>query len=174
MRATSASLCALAMWLSAVAWTVASTGGQGREVPPKADNRQVTLASEDGRTILRVDEREGDGVAWWPDLVMADGTIEVDIRGKDVMQRSFVGVAFHGLDEKTYDAIYFRPFNFRAADPARRAHAVQYSLRIRFTPGTSSATNSQVSSSTRCGPCPIPRSGFMRASWWRPQTCVCT
>ncbi len=126
MRATSASLCALAMWLSAVAWTVASTGGQGREVPPKADNRQVTLASEDGRTILRVDEREGDGVAWWPDLVMADGTIEVDIRGKDVMQRSFVGVAFHGLDEKTYDAIYFRPFNFRAADPARRAHAVQY------------------------------------------------
>ena len=25
-----------------------------------------------------------------------------------------------------YDAIYFRPFNFRAEDPVRRSHAVQY------------------------------------------------
>jgi hypothetical protein len=86
----------------------------------------VTPASEGGRKLLRLDEREGDGVAWWPDLVMADGTIEVQIRGKDVLQRSFVGVAFHGVDEKTYDAVYFRPFNFRAVDPARRARAVQY------------------------------------------------
>jgi hypothetical protein len=26
----------------------------------------------------------------------------------------------------TYDCIYFRPFNFRAADPMSRSHAVQY------------------------------------------------
>ena len=26
----------------------------------------------------------------------------------------------------TYDAIYFRPFNFRTSDPARRLRAVQY------------------------------------------------
>jgi hypothetical protein len=26
-------------------------------------------------------------------------------------------VAFHGVDATTYDSIYFRPFNFRAADP---------------------------------------------------------
>jgi hypothetical protein len=37
-----------------------------------------------------------------------------------------VGVAFHGLDDTTYDAVYFRPFNFRTADSARHAHAVQY------------------------------------------------
>jgi hypothetical protein len=64
---------------------------------------------------------------------MADGTIELMIRGKDVMQRSFVGVAFHGLDEKTYDAVYFRPFNFRVDDPARRSRAVQYIAHPAYT-----------------------------------------
>jgi hypothetical protein len=30
------------------------------------------------------------------------------------------------VDLQTHDAVYFRPFNFRAADPARHSHAVQY------------------------------------------------
>jgi hypothetical protein len=54
------------------------------------------------------------------------GTIELDIRGKDVQGQSFVGVAFAGADGTTYEAIYFRPFNFRVADSTRHAHAVQY------------------------------------------------
>ena len=48
------------------------------------------------------------------------------MRGRDVQQRSFVGVAFHRKDDNTYEAVYLRPFNFRAADPARRQNAVQY------------------------------------------------
>jgi hypothetical protein len=40
--------------------------------------------------------------------------------------RSCVGVAFHRQDDNTYEAVYLRPFNFRAQDPARRQHAVQY------------------------------------------------
>src|SRR5437868_6804168 len=36
------------------------------------------------------------------------------------------GVAFHGVDGMTYDAIYFRPFNFKTDDPVRHIHAVQY------------------------------------------------
>jgi hypothetical protein len=95
-------------------------------IPPKVSNREVATATDGSRTVLRLDERQGDGVAWWPDLVLGDGTIEVDIRGKDVMQRSFVGVAFHGVDEQTYDAVYFRPFNFRSTDPTRLSHGVQY------------------------------------------------
>jgi hypothetical protein len=47
-------------------------------------------------------------------------------RAKTFSTRSFVGIAFHGVDETTFDAIYFRPFNFRSEDPTRRAHAVQY------------------------------------------------
>jgi hypothetical protein len=131
MRSTTASLCVLAVWASALGWDGAASGWLHQTespsaAPPKVHNREVTLASEGPRKLLRLDERQGDGVAWWPELMMADGTIEVDIRGKDVMQRSFVGVAFHGVDETTYDAVYFRPFNFKAADPARRVRAVQY------------------------------------------------
>ena len=43
------------------------------------------------------------------------------LRGKNA-DMSFVGVAFHGADENAYEVVYFRPFNFRSEDPARRAH----------------------------------------------------
>ena len=39
---------------------------------------------------------------------------------------NFVGFAFRVVDKQTYDAVYFRPFNFRAEDAEQRAHAVQY------------------------------------------------
>ena len=95
----------------------------GRE--GKVVNRAVTLDDKDGRPALRFDERGGDGLAQWPNVEFNDGTIEFDVRGKDVLQRSFVGIAFHGTSE-AYEAVYFRPFNFRADDPVRRSHAVQY------------------------------------------------
>ena len=96
------------------------------ELPPKMHNRQLTSFAEGDRKALRFDERPGDGVAWWPDKEFADGTIEFEVRGKDMFQKSFVGVAFHGVDETTYDVVYFRPFNFQASELARRNHAVQY------------------------------------------------
>ncbi len=67
-----------------------------------------------------------DGIAWIKDLTFSNGTIEIDLRGKDVPQQSFLGIAFHGVDTLTYDAIYFRPFNFQSTDPIRKIHAVQY------------------------------------------------
>jgi hypothetical protein len=94
--------------------------------PPKVYNRQISSFTENQRTGLHLDERGGDGLGWWPEIQFTNGTIEFDVRGKDVFQKSFVGVAFHGLDENTYDAVYFRPFNFKADDPARRSHCVQY------------------------------------------------
>jgi hypothetical protein len=66
------------------------------------------------------------GVVWVKDASFSTGTIEVDLRGKDVMQQSFLGIAFHGVDTTTMDIVYFRPFNFRSADPVRKIHAVQY------------------------------------------------
>jgi hypothetical protein len=66
------------------------------------------------------------GIIWLKDVDFSEGTIEVDLRGKDLFQKSFLGIAFHGIDTTTYDAIYFRPFNFRAKDSIRRIHAVQY------------------------------------------------
>ncbi len=49
------------------------------------------------------------GVVWIEGSDFAQGTIEVDVRGRDVPGRSFVGVAFHRQDDNTYDAVYLRP-----------------------------------------------------------------
>jgi len=83
------------------------------------------------KTLTPVDDNDKHGVsctglAWLNDVHFSKGTIEVDLRGKDVVQQSFLGIAFHGVDTTTYDIIYFRPFNFRSSDPVRRIHAVQY------------------------------------------------
>jgi hypothetical protein len=75
---------------------------------------------------LHLDEAEGPGIAWINGQEFNYGRIEFDIKGKDVLQQSFVGIAFHGLNDTTYEAVYFRPFNFRSPDSVRRSHAVQY------------------------------------------------
>jgi hypothetical protein len=112
--------------IGAFALLPAAAGAQPLSTPPPhVHNRTLSTLTEDGRQIFRLDEKAGDGVAWWPEA-FTTGTIELDIRGRDVAQASFVGVAFHGVDEKTYEAIYFRPFNFRTPDAARRLRAVQY------------------------------------------------
>jgi len=102
-------------------------------MPAKVANRGMQPLQEGARRGVRLDAREGDGIAWWPDAIVGDATIELDMRGEDAAQQSFVGVAFHGVDEKTFDAVYFRPFNFKADDPARRSHAVQYVSHPTFT-----------------------------------------
>ena len=91
----------------------------------KAVNREATKAqgSPDG---VHLSEKEAVGLAWIDGSDFAQGTIELDVRGRDVLQQSFLGIAFHGKDDKTYEAVFLRPFNFRAADPARHQHAVQY------------------------------------------------
>jgi len=103
--------------------------GQQQAIEPeglKVFNRSVSSLSDGARQGVRLSEHAGDGVAYLQGVEFTNGTIELDVRGKDVPQQSFVGVAFHGVDGTTYDAIYFRPFNFRAEDPDRRGHAVQY------------------------------------------------
>jgi hypothetical protein len=91
----------------------------------KAVNRTVTKLQ--GRPdAVHVSEKADVGLVWIAGTDFTEGTIEVDVRGRDVLQQSFVGIAFHGTDDKTYESVYVRPFNFRAQDPARHQHAVQY------------------------------------------------
>jgi hypothetical protein len=87
-------------------------------------NRLLTPGADPGS--IHLNEVDGVGIAWLRGKEFTTGSIEFDIKGKDVLQHSFVGVAFHGVDDTTYEAVYFRPFNFRATDPVRKAHAVQY------------------------------------------------
>lgn len=91
----------------------------------RAVNRSVTKL-EGSSGGIHVSQAPGNGVVWVEGSDFATGTIEVDVRGRDVLQQSFVGIAFHRTDDNTYEAVYLRPFNFRAEDKVRRDHAVQY------------------------------------------------
>jgi 3-keto-disaccharide hydrolase len=89
-------------------------------------NRSASSFVDGTRKGVRLSENPGDGVAFLQGVQFANGTIELDLKGKDVQQQSFLGMAFHGVDATTYDGIYFRPFNFKTDDQARRIRAVQY------------------------------------------------
>jgi hypothetical protein len=91
-----------------------------------ASKRAISRLTDGARKGVRLTEAEGEGPAYLPGIEFANGTIELDMKGKDVQGSSFVGVAFHGVDGTTYDAIYFRPFNFKTEDQARVLRAVQY------------------------------------------------
>jgi hypothetical protein len=96
-------------------------------------NRKITLSKNtQGNAVIHLDAKAGDGVTWIKNLNFATGIIEFDVKGKDVMQESFVGVAFHGADDSTYEVVYFRPFNFQAKDTARKNHSVQYVMLPKF------------------------------------------
>ena len=75
---------------------------------------------------IRVGEAPNDGLMILKDADFSDGIIELDIRGSHRVQQSFVGLAFHIQDSNTFDAIYFRPFNFKSDEAIRRSHSVQY------------------------------------------------
>jgi hypothetical protein len=83
-------------------------------------------AKTSNSTAVRVTAAQGLGVIWIEGTDFAEGTIEADVCGRDVDSQSFVGVAFHRKNDKTFEAVYVRPFNFHATDTERRNHAVQY------------------------------------------------
>ena len=82
--------------------------------------------NEDGMKVAHFEGNAGDGIAWLENYEFSNGTIEFDVRGENVFQRSFVGIAFHGSGDTQYEAIYFRPFNFTAGDSLRKIHSIQY------------------------------------------------
>lgn len=90
-----------------------------------AHNRTAS-AVPDRPGAVRLDARQGDGILWLANSDFAEGVIEFEVRGANRPGQSFVGVAFRGDDDDSYDSVYFRPFNFKQADPVRRARAVQY------------------------------------------------
>ncbi|MBA4850612.1 hypothetical protein [Emticicia sp. BO119] len=69
---------------------------------------------------------ETDGMMVFNDFQMSNGIIECDLKGQNIVQQSFIGIAFNIQDDKTYEHVYFRPFNFTIPDAARQKRAVQY------------------------------------------------
>jgi len=90
------------------------------------------VAIEGARVALRLSplggNRQGSNVALAvpAGIHLDQGTVDVDLRGAGPTERSFVGVAFAVADDTHFEAVYFRPFNFRAPDDEHRVRAVQY------------------------------------------------
>ena len=97
-----------------------------------AVNVDARASSEPDKQLLTLGpiggNRKGSnvGMALVTGVTFGEGAIEVDLRGLGETNASFVGIAFGVADPTHYEALYFRPFRFRALDPIERSHAVQY------------------------------------------------
>jgi hypothetical protein len=98
------------------AWKVSNAAAEALQVDGKPAVR-LTAAGDSANGIA--------GLAIPVGMAFDTGTIEVDLKGRNIRQRSFLGVAFNIVDETTFEAVYFRPFNFRA-DPPVDGRSVQY------------------------------------------------
>jgi hypothetical protein len=107
---------------------VSSGFGQKINLIERLKNNQLITYAGSNVSILKESDNgiSANRIVWLKDFTFSTGTIEVDLKGRDVFQQSFLGIAFHGVDAFTYDAIYFRPFNFQSPDALRKQHTVQY------------------------------------------------
>lgn len=126
------------IWCPALLFAVVPSTAQEHKaltpnLPQLLKNHEITtenrtaniLFTKDAKIALHLDHQSGPGVAWLNNIRLSTGTIEFDAKGNNTPQGSFLGIAFH-KQGNAYDAVYFRPFNFQAATPLSRSHAVQY------------------------------------------------
>ncbi|MEP6473929.1 MAG: hypothetical protein ABJC74_09420 [Gemmatimonadota bacterium] len=88
--------------------------------------RSIKAVTESGQSFVRLGEGKDAGMVWNPALQFSNGDIDVDLRGRDVAQKSFLGIAFHLVSEREFEVVWLRPFNFVGADSAHHVHAIQY------------------------------------------------
>src|SRR5579872_2111763 len=96
-------------------------------------NRELSLIKEDHHAGIHLSKDDGEGVAWLKDIEFSNGILEFDVRGENVKGHSFVGIAFHGKNNDTFNAIYLRPFQFLEEDQVLRSHSIQYIALPNFT-----------------------------------------
>src|SRR5688500_2899689 len=68
----------------------------GKGINPS--NRTISRITDGARKGIRLSEATGEFPVYFQGVEFANGTIELDMKGRDVQGASFVGVAFHGVD----------------------------------------------------------------------------
>ena len=91
----------------------------------EAVNRTILLF-EKTHGGIEMNAADGSGLGILKEVKFETGTIEVELLGENNPGKSFIGIAFNIQDEETYEAVYFRPFNFVATEQERKEHMVQY------------------------------------------------
>lgn len=129
--------------LHIVAILLAAVSGRANETSITPDLSKITDAKNwkvtdatgealivDGKQAAHL-QAAGDSANGSVGMALASGTefstgaIEIDLKGRGGAQRCFLGVVFNVSNTKTFEGVYFRPFNFRTNEPFR-LHAVQY------------------------------------------------
>jgi len=87
-------------------------------------NREPITVND--QKAVEIKAMDGAGLAMINGVDFEKGALEIEIKGEDKPGQSFVGIAFNVQDERTYEAIYFRPFNFQSDEKIRREHSIQY------------------------------------------------
>ncbi|MCP5063391.1 MAG: hypothetical protein GY936_13140 [Ignavibacteriae bacterium] len=96
-------------------------------------NREFDSISNPGTGAISLDRKKSSGLAVLEDIDFKAGIIEVDILGENLQGKSFVGIAFNIQNDSTYEAVYFRPFNFLSDEKIRREHGMQYIYHSEYT-----------------------------------------
>ncbi|PIB29396.1 hypothetical protein [Maribacter sp. 4G9] len=95
-------------------------------IPTKENVRSVNREIHFTEGVLELNAAEGNGMAILTDVSFQIGTIQLDIKGENNPGSSFVGIAFNIQNDSTYEAVYFRPFNFKSPEQNRLEHGIQY------------------------------------------------
>src|SRR5690349_21708004 len=85
MKQPASILCTLVTLVTAV------VAGQQKALDPgslRVFNRSVSDLNDGARKAVRLTEGAGEGVAYVQGVELANGTIELDVRGKDVLHRA--------------------------------------------------------------------------------------
>jgi|ETN07SMinimDraft_1059922.scaffolds.fasta_scaffold13897_5 hypothetical protein len=98
----------------------------------KAVNRIISLFG-DSPDAVEMNAKDDDGLGILEDIEFDKGIIEVELLGENNPGKSFIGIAFNIQNDNTFEAIYFRPFNFVAEEQIRKDHMVQYIFHPEFT-----------------------------------------
>lgn len=99
----------------------------------EVSNRELSLITEESHPGIRLSKDFGEGIAWLKGIDFSNGIIEFDVRGENVKQHSFVGIAFHATNDSTFDAIYLRPFQFNETNETLKNRSIQYVSLPKFT-----------------------------------------
>lgn len=98
----------------------------------KAVNRSISLFG-DKEDAVEMNAEDESGIGIIEDVEFEKGIIEIELLGENNPGKSFIGIAFNIQNDETYEAIYFRPFNFVAKEQIRKEHMVQYIYHPEFT-----------------------------------------
>lgn len=122
------SICTFALLLAAIALLApGAASARAGSIALSLDALEIvnrTATASDGE--IHLSAAPDSGLAWVEGVALNEGCLALEVRGSNEFGRSFVGIAFRGVDQTAYDVVYVRPFVFQSDNPDYVANGLQY------------------------------------------------